>query len=395
MILGHIGRGHEQHGLRHQTQLRDSPRPAAREDQIGRRIGIVHAVDEGPLPDIRSRMRRQERLHLALIIFARLPDHLHGSVRAFEREYPRLHHLVQRPRSERSAHDQHHRKIGRKAVIFQRFAPVGPLFRETAPQGIARHRDPARRKETLHPLIGDADALRTLGQNLVGQPGIGVLLLNHRRHAQPLRGPQHRGAGIAAESHDRIGPEFTNGLLGHRDALQHLERHREVVPVHTPLQARYGQSHDAVAQRGHLLHLHLALGAHEENLDPVAEPPFQRFRNSHGRIDMSARSAARKDDFPCHAILSFLLTINIFPPRFRQPEDPKARRPRQLKGPTAAPPPTAVPGDPRTRRSENRGAGLRPGQHSKASRLQNYEFFPFAALSSTFYRPQFPRSSER
>ena len=241
-------------------------------------------------------MRRQERLHLALIIFARLPDHLHGSVRAFEREYPRLHHLVQRPRSERSAHDQHHRKIGRKAVIFQRFAPVGPLFRETAPQGIARHRDPAGRKETLHPLIGDADALRTLGQNLVGQPGIGVLLLNHRRHAQPLRGPQHRSAGIAAESHDRIGPEFTNGLLGHRDALQHLERHREVVPVHAPLQTRYGQSHDAVAQRGHLLHLHLALGAHEENLDPVAEPPFQRFRNSHGRIDMSARSAARKYD---------------------------------------------------------------------------------------------------
>ena len=157
------------------------------------------------------------------------------------------------------------------------------------------------------------------------------------------------------------------------------------MPVHTPLQARYGQSHDAVAQRGHLLHLHLALGAHEENLDPVAEPPFQRFRNSHGRIDMSARSAARKDDFPCHAILSFLLTINIFQPRLRQPEGPDNSKAR----------PRHRPGGPKTRRSENRGAGLRPGQHSKASRLQNYEFFPFAALSSTFYRPQFPRSSER
>ena len=141
-----------------------------------------------------------------------------------------------------------------------------------------------------------------------------------------------------------------------------------------------------------------------------------------------APSAARKDDFPCHAILSFLLTINIFQPasdcpKIRRPVNPKARRSRQLKGPTAAPPrrpgpkprqpanPAArqsegrprrsgnpairKPGDPETRRSENRGADFRPGQHSKASRLQNYEFFPFAALSSSFYRPQFPRSSER
>ena len=75
-----------------------------------------------------------------------------------------------------------------------------------------------------------------------------------------------------------------------------LQRHREVVPVHAPLQPRNRQPDDAVAQRRHLLHLHFALGADEQQLHIVAEPPLERLGNRHGRIDMSARSAARKYD---------------------------------------------------------------------------------------------------
>ena len=180
------------------------------------------------------------------------------------------------------------------------------------------------------------------------------------------------------------------------------------MPVHAPLQTRYGQSHDAVAQRGHLLHLHLALGAHEENLDPVAEPPFQRFRNSHGRIDMSARSAARKDDFPCHAILSFLLTINIFQPasdcpKIRRPVNPKARRSRQLKGPTAAPPrrpgpKPRQPANPAARQSEGRPrrsgnpAILRPGDLKTGVQTSAPDNIPRQAackITNSFRSPPF------
>ena len=80
VILGHVGRRHEQHGPGHQAQLRDRSGAAARHDQVGRRIGVVHAVDESSLPDIPRRVRRQKSLHLALVVFPRLPDYLHRSV---------------------------------------------------------------------------------------------------------------------------------------------------------------------------------------------------------------------------------------------------------------------------------------------------------------------------
>ena len=295
MVLGHVGRRNEQHRLGNEAQLGDRPGPAARDDQIGRGVGVVHAVDESPLPDVRGGVRGQKGLHFALVVLARLPDHLHGGL-AVRPDDPCLHHLVQRPRAERPANHQDHRKIRRQPVIFQRLGAVGALLRKAAPQGIARQDDLRRREKAFHAFVGRADAPRALREDFIRHARIGVLLLNHGRHAHPLRGPQHRSAGIAAEAHHGVGPEVADDPLRHPDALHRLERHRQVAPVQPPLKARDRQAHDAVAQRRDLLHLHLALGPDEENLHPVAETPFQGLGHSHGRVDMASGSTSGKND---------------------------------------------------------------------------------------------------
>ena len=126
--------------------------------------------------------------------------------------------------------------------------------------------------------------------------GIGILLLDERRHAHALGGPQHGRAGIAAESHDGIGAEVADGLAGPADAAPYLERYQQVAPLQTALQARDWEPDDAVTQGGDLLHLHLALGSHEKEFDPVAQTAFERFGDRYGRVDVAARTAAREND---------------------------------------------------------------------------------------------------
>ena len=317
MVLGHVGRGDEEHGLLHQTELRNRAGAAARNHQIGRRISVVHPFDEGPLPDVLRGVGLQKLLHLPFVKFTRLPDHLHGRFAPLQRQ-PGLHHLVQRPRPQRAAHHEQHGPVVRESVMGQRLRSGGPLLRETAAQGVARQHDLLLREETLHPVVGHADAMRPPGQDLVGHAGVGVLLLNHGRHPHPLGGPEHGSRGIAAETHRDVGAEIADRPAGFRDALHHLEGYGEVVPVHPPLQPGDRQPHDPVAQRRDLLHLHLALGPHEEDLHPVAPLAFQRLGDRHGRVDMSARSASGKYHF-FHRYRSFYIYKIPIAPTTRGP----------------------------------------------------------------------------
>ena len=312
MIFRHVGRRHEKGRLGHQTEFRHRAGPAARNDQISRRISVIHAVDECPLPDIRRRMLRQKLAHLPLVIFARLPDHLHRRSTALPQN-PGLHHLVERPRTERPAHDEQHRQIVPEAEMRQRLAAIRTRFRKTSPQRVARHHDLLLREKAFHPLIRHADRAGTLGQQLVGDSRIGVLLLNHGRNPHPLRRPQHRAAGIPSETDDHIGPEVADGAPGLADAFEHLERHRQVFQIEAALQARNGQTDDPVSQCRHLLHLHLAFGTDEEDLDFLPEAPSERFGHSHGRIDMTARAAARNND-SFHILFSFPASADASPP---------------------------------------------------------------------------------
>ena len=296
MVLGHVGRGDEEDGLGHQAELRDGAGAAARDDQVGRRIGVVHPLDEGPLPDAPYGVGRQEGLHLTLVVLARLPDDLNRGLAPAEREQPRLHHLVQGARAERAADNQHHLAPGREAEVVERLRTRRAALREAAAERVARQDDFLFGEEALHPLIGGADAAGAPRQNLVRHAGIGVLLLDDGRHPHALGGPQHRRARIAAEAHHHVGPEGADDVAGLADAPQHLEGDQQVVPLQTALQPGNRQPDDAVAQRRDLLHLHLALGADEEQFDLLAEAAPERLGHSHGRIDMTARAAARKNN---------------------------------------------------------------------------------------------------
>lgn len=110
----------------------------------------------------------------------------------------------------------------------QRLAAIRTRFRKTSPQRVARHHDLLFREKAFHSLIRHADRAGTLGQQLVGDSRIGVLLLNHGRNPHPLRRPQHRAAGIPSETDDHIGPEVADGAPGLADAFEHLEGHRQV-----------------------------------------------------------------------------------------------------------------------------------------------------------------------
>ena len=61
------------------------------------------------------------------------------------------------------------------------------------------------REKALHALVSYADAPGPRCEQLVRNARIGILLLNQRRNAHPLRAPQHRSAGVSPEADGHIG----------------------------------------------------------------------------------------------------------------------------------------------------------------------------------------------
>ena len=135
------------------------------------------------------------------------------------------------------------------------------------------------------------------GQHLIGHARIGVLLLNQRRNSHPLRGPQHRRAGIPAEADRYVGPEFFDDSPGAQHRPHDLERNGQVFRRQPPLQSRDGQPLDPVAQLRDFLHFHLPFGADKKDFDAVAEPPLQRFGHRNRRLDMPTGTSSAQYDF--------------------------------------------------------------------------------------------------
>ena len=195
----------------------------------------------------------------------------------------------------------------------QRLAAIRTRFRKTSPQRVARHHDLLLREKAFHSLIRHADRAGTLGQQLVGDSRIGVLLLNHGRNPHPLRRPQHRAAGIPSETDDHIGPEVAMVRRALRMLLSTLKGTARFFKSKRRCKPATGQTDDPVSQCRHLLHLHLAFGTDEEDLDFLPEAPSERFGHSHGRIDMTARAAARNND-SFHILFSFPASADASPP---------------------------------------------------------------------------------
>ena len=291
MILRHIWRGDKQRRLTHQAELRHGASTTARDYQIGNLIGVVHTLDECALPYILCRMLRKECLHLLLVIFARLPDDLHRSL-TLKREYPSFHHLVQGACTQRTTHNQQSRHISLEAVIFQCLGTLLALRSKAATQRIARHNDAVGTEETLHIVIRHTYTASLAREYLVRHTCVRVLLLNNRRHSHTLRRPQHRRAGIATKADNHICRKVADNTLRLAHATHHLPGHKQVVQIKTTLHTRNRQTNYIISQRWDLLHLHLALGTHKENLNPLLMLALESLGNSHSRIDMTPCTAA-------------------------------------------------------------------------------------------------------
>ncbi len=298
MVFGYVRRRHEKRRLACQTQLGHRACAAAGDYDVGDFVGVVHAVDERSLPDVGGRIVAEELLHLLLVVASRLPYYLHGSLAA-ERHYPRFHHVVEGARAERTADHEHYGQRAVESVIFQCRLAVYGAFGERTAQRVARHHYLFRFEETLHALVGDAYAFGSSADDFVHETCIGVLLLNDGRDAHALCHPDYRCARISAEARHYVGTERLDYGPRTTQRPHHLQRQCEVAQRELALQTRDGQTHYAIAQTGNRLHLHFALRSDEKYLHIVAETAFQRLCDRHRRINMAARSAARKND-PFH-----------------------------------------------------------------------------------------------
>ena len=84
------------------------------------------------------------------------------------------------------------------AEQFGGFLAGDGVAEEVLPYGVAGHDDFIGREELLHAFVGHADFARLLGQQFVGDAGVGVLLLYQGGDAHHAGGLQRGSTGIAA-----------------------------------------------------------------------------------------------------------------------------------------------------------------------------------------------------
>ena len=166
---------------------------------------------------------------------------------------------------------------------------------DVAADGVAGHYYFLLGEEALHALVGHANTVCLAAKQLVGKAGKAVLLLQQGRDAHLLGCLQQRSAGISAYAYGNLGLEFLQYFLGLARTGHQLEGYLQVVyyiaQVQLALKAHYGQAYNLVSCGRHLVHFHLALGAHEKNLG-LRVGFLEGVCNGYGREDMTSRAAA-------------------------------------------------------------------------------------------------------
>ena len=241
-----------------------------------------------------------ELVHALLVVLTALPDDFEVLAARAAGLDPSLHRPVQRTAAETAAHDEQVLLLRIQVVVPHRLILHRRRWRggDFLADGVAAHHDPVRREEAFHSLVGDADLLHPLPEELVRQAGEAVLLLDEGGDLHPRRSPEQGRARVAAHADDDVRLELPDELFRHRHAFQHSERHLEVVDdvfqVQLALHPDDREADDLVAGGRHLLHFHLAGGADEEDFR-VRVQFLQFVRDRDGREDMAARAAAADD----------------------------------------------------------------------------------------------------
>ena len=192
--------------------------------------------------------------------------------------------------------------------------------------GVAGKYDAVGGEELLHSFIGYADASGFLGQDLVGQSGETVLLLYEGGNALARGCPEQGSAGVSAHSDGYVGFEVLDYARLFVEALDEFEGDLDVVldigPVQLALESDHGQAHDGIARRGHFLHLHLAVCAHEKYLGVRVEF-LELVCNGYGREDVSSRASSADYCTQWSVFHILIVLIRIHP---KHPVLPVSRR---------------------------------------------------------------------
>ena len=198
-----------------------------------------------------------------------------------------------------AAHREDGLSVGREVEVLQRLSPVDIIVLDILADRIAGQHNLVGGKESLQTLIGNTDDLSASGEHLIGQAGIGVLLLKQSRIAHLGGCLQCGGAGIAADANHYVGVEVTYNFPGQPLAFQHLVRNKQVAQRQPPLQSGNRQRLDVVACRRHFLHLHTSFGTDEQQFC-VRIAFFDGASYGYGRKDVSACTSST--DYCFHGI---------------------------------------------------------------------------------------------
>ena len=264
MVLGHIGRGHQYHRLAQQAELGDGACAGTGDDQVGSRVCSIHATDEVAHMHVRQLTATQLSGNQLVVVLARLPDKLHVGL---PKGVPRLQHtLIERTGTEATTHDEDGLLRGVEAEGAHSIVVRNGSLQEVLPHGITRKLDLLFREETLHALVGHADAVGLLGQQLVGDTGVGVLLLQQRGNAHRTGLLECRTARITTHAHSYVRTEIADDTACLAAALHQTPQHGNILEQVLAVEAAHRQTDDTVSCSRHALHLHTILGTHEEYL---------------------------------------------------------------------------------------------------------------------------------
>ena len=250
--------------------------------------------------DLRKVASLHECIDALLVIAAALPDDLRVLSAGAARFDPGTHGAVERPGAEAAANHEQVLLAFREAIVCQAFGAVlRRVGMDHRADGVAAEDDLVGREEFLHPVVGDADAADALPEDLVGQSGEAVLLLDQGGDVLARGLPEQGRAGIASHADGDVGAEVVEDAAGPAQAFRHLEGDAQIAldvrPVELALQSGDGEPFDLVACRGDFLHLHLAFGSDEEDFR-LRIDFLELAGDRDGREDVAARAAATDDD---------------------------------------------------------------------------------------------------
>ena len=294
MVFGHVGAGHQDDGLADEAELRDAAGTCAADDEVGSLVGSGHVADEVGDDQIgRTAFLLELFLYVLAVVLTRLPDEL----QARRRDVVQMleHALVDGACTETAAHQEHRLLVGHEAKALQRLLASDGRVEQCLAHRVAGQHDLLCGEEALHAFIGHADLARFLGQQLVGDAGVAVLLLDETGDAHVGRLVERRTAGIAAHADSYLRLELLDDGLGHALALPDLKEHFYVLQQVLAVETHDRQPLDVVARLGHTLHLHATFGTDEQYLS-VGTQLADGIGYRDGGKDVTAGSTAADDD---------------------------------------------------------------------------------------------------